>query len=76
MGKSSTFLAFIFAAVIVCKTFNYYSGDEKSALKINREIQKWLIGKRVISATSDSWGGYGMGLRQTDITIVAEIEEQ
>ena len=59
----------ILAVVIMCRVFCFCESDKD---EVSKEIEVWLIGKRIISVTSDSQGGYGFGARRTCLTIIAE----
>jgi len=60
--------------IIVCKIFSFGSGGE---LQVGKEIENWLVGKKVVSVTQSS---YGLGAEvwtqeeKTYITIIAEYE--
>lgn len=59
--------------ITVCRIFCF---TEHNRNQVAREIQTWLVGKKIVSTTADSHGGYGMGWRTTCITILAEIIEK
>ena len=67
-------LALMLAVITVVRTFCMIEGDYNG--KAAKEMNEWLVGKKVISSTSDASGGYGCGRRETCITIIAEVEEK
>ena len=69
MKRGLISLVSVLSLVIVCRIFCF---DAHTKDRVSEEIEVWLAGKKVISITSDSSGGYGWGPRTTCIMIIAE----